>query len=119
MGAVAVLGGIWEIVFFRADRARLVRREGEPRDAGLRGGNRRPAAPSHWDAFNLGLVRRPYGHEMITRLEHIGEPWQRKHGPCIPSRLTGRIIMASLYRYGQGSRPASIAPICSNPARGQ
>lgn len=26
--------------------------------------------------------------------------------------------MASLYRSGEGSRPALIAPICSNPARG-
>jgi hypothetical protein len=56
---------------------------------------------------------------MITRLEHIGEPWQRKPGPYIPSPLTGRIIMASLYGSGKGSRLASIAPICSNPARGQ
>jgi len=48
---------------------------------------------------------------MITRLEHIGEPWQRKPGPCIPSRLTGRIIMASLYGSGEGSRLAWIAPI--------
>ena len=40
---------------------------------------------------------------MITRLEHIGEPWQRKPRPCIPSRLTGRIIMASLYGPGEGS----------------
>ena len=35
----------------------------------------------------------------------------RKPGPCIPSRLTGRIIMASLYGSGEGSRLASIAPI--------
>jgi len=52
---------------------------------------------------------------MITRLERIGEPWQRKPGPCIPARLTGRIIMASLYRSGEGSRLAWVAPICSNP----
>jgi hypothetical protein len=55
---------------------------------------------------------------MITRLEYIGDPWQRKPRLCIPSRLTGRIIMASLYGSGKGSRLASIAPICSNP-RGQ
>jgi hypothetical protein len=49
---------------------------------------------------------------VITRLEHIGEPWQRKPRPCIPPRrLTGRIIMASLYGFGEGSRLASIAPI--------
>jgi hypothetical protein len=48
---------------------------------------------------------------MITGLEHIGEPWQRKSGPCIPSRLTEWIIMVSLYGSGEGSRLASIAPI--------
>ena len=33
-------------------------REGQPRDAGLHGGNRRPAVLSHWDAlFNRGLAR--------------------------------------------------------------
>jgi hypothetical protein len=48
---------------------------------------------------------------MITRLEHIGEPWQPKPGPCIPSRLIGRIIMASLYGSGEGPRLAWIAPI--------
>ena len=63
-------------------------------------------------AFGRRLARRPCGHEMITRLEYIGDPWQRKPRLCIPSRLTGRIIMA-----GEGSRLASIAPICSNPAR--
>jgi hypothetical protein len=56
---------------------------------------------------------------MITRLERIGEPWQRNPGPCLPSRLTGRIIMASLYGSGEGSRLAWIAQICSDPARGQ
>jgi hypothetical protein len=50
-------------------------------------------------------------YEMITRLEHIGEPWQRKTGLCIPSRPTGWIIMASLYGAREGSRLASIAPI--------
>jgi len=48
---------------------------------------------------------------MITRLERIGEPWQRKPGLCIPSRLTGRIIMVSLYGSGEGSRLAWIASI--------
>jgi hypothetical protein len=56
---------------------------------------------------------------MITRLEHIDEPWQRKPGPRIPSRLTGRIIMASLYGSGEGSRLTPTTPICPNPARGQ
>src|SRR5438874_12462484 len=38
MGAVAVLGGIWEVVFFRAD-SRLSRPcEGQPGNAGLHGG---------------------------------------------------------------------------------
>src|SRR4029079_14437100 len=62
MGAVAVLGGIWEIVFSGivlwaswASRARPVAREGEPRDAGLHGGIRRPTAPLHWDAFRTGV----------------------------------------------------------------
>src|SRR6266576_1903691 len=54
MGAVAVLGGIWEIVFFRADGAHLVGREGQPIDAGPHGGNRRPAVPSHRDALSSG-----------------------------------------------------------------
>jgi hypothetical protein len=72
MGVVAVLGGIWEIVFFRADRARLAGHEVSREMPGSTG-DRRPAAPSHWDVFNLGLVWRPYGHEMLTLLEHIGE----------------------------------------------
>ena len=95
-----------------ASRGRPVAREGEPGDAGLHGGNGEAygtVAPGR--AFNRSPARRPCGHEMITRLEHIGEPWQRKPGPCIPSRLTGRIIMASLYGFGEGSRLASIAPI--------
>jgi len=48
---------------------------------------------------------------MNPRLEHIGERCQPKPGPRILSRLTGRIIMASLYGSGEGSRLASIAPI--------
>jgi hypothetical protein len=39
MGPVAVLGGIWEIVFC-GHRARPVAREGEPGDAEFHGGNR-------------------------------------------------------------------------------
>ena len=70
-------------------------------------------------AFDRSPVRRPCGREMIARLEYIGEPWQRKPGPCLPSRLTGRIIMASLYGSGEGSQLAWIAQICSDPARGQ
>jgi len=56
---------------------------------------------------------------MITLLEQIGEPWQRKTGLCSPSWLTGRIIMASLQRSGRAHGCPSIAPICSNPARGE
>jgi len=119
MGAVAVLGGIWEIVICGQQSS-----PGRPRGwAGrCRAPRREPEAygtVALGRAFDRSLARRPCGHEMITRLEHIGEPWQRKPGPCIPSRLTGRIIMASLYRSGEGSRLALIAPICSNPARGQ
>jgi hypothetical protein len=53
-------------------------REGEPGDAGLHGGNLEAygtVAPGR--AFDRSLARRPCGHEMITRLEHIGEPWLR------------------------------------------
>ena len=92
MGAVAVLGGIWEIVS-AASRARPVGGEGEPGDAGLHGGNREAyGTVALGRPFDLSLAQRPCRHEMITRLEHIGEPGQRKPGPCIPSRLTGRII---------------------------
>ena len=95
-----------------ASRARPVAREGEPGDAGLHGGNQEAyGTVALGRAFDRSLARRPCGHEMIARLEHIGEPWQRKPGRCIPSRLTGRIIMASLYGSGEGSRLASIAPI--------
>ena len=104
----------------RASGARPVACEGEPGDAGLHGGNREAyGTVARGRAFDRSLARRPYGHEMITRLEHIGEPWQRKPRPCIPSRLTGRIIMASLYGSGEGSQLAWIAQICSDPARGQ
>ena len=119
MGAVAVLGGIWEIVFCArsclrpaASRARPVAREREPGDAGLHGGNREAyGTVALGRPFDRSLARRPCGREMITRLEHIGEPGQRKPGPCIPAQLTGRIIMASLYGSGEGSRLAWIAPI--------
>jgi hypothetical protein len=30
--------------------------------------------------FQQDAVRWPYGHEMITLLKHIGEPWQWKPG---------------------------------------
>ena len=57
-------------------------REGQPGDAGLHGGNREAyGTVALGRAFDRSLARRPYGHEMITRLEHIGEPWQRKPGP--------------------------------------
>jgi hypothetical protein len=99
-----------------ASRARPVAREGEPGDAGLHGENREAyGTVALARPFDRSLARRPCRHEMITRLEHIGEPGQRKPGACIPARLTGRIIMASLYRSGEGSRLAWVAPICSNP----
>ena len=59
MGAVAVLGGIWEIVSGPIKFARSAR-EGQPGDAGLHGGNRRPAVPSHWDAPPTAVS--PGGH---------------------------------------------------------
>jgi hypothetical protein len=81
-------------------------------NAGLHGRNREAyGTVAQGRAFDRNLARRPCGHEMITRLEHIGEPWQRKPGLCIPSRLTGRIIMVSLYGSGEGSRLAWIASI--------
>jgi hypothetical protein len=46
--------------------------------------------------FKRDAARWPYGHEMITVLENIGEPWQWKAGLNRPLRLTGRIVMASL-----------------------
>jgi hypothetical protein len=46
--------------------------------------------------FQRDAARWPYGHEMITLLEHIGEPWQWKAGLNRPLRLTGPIVMASL-----------------------
>jgi len=42
MGAVAVLGGIWEIVFFRADRGPSRPRKGQPGNVG------HPAALPGW-----------------------------------------------------------------------
>jgi hypothetical protein len=54
MGAVAVLGGIWEIVSGPTGLARSAR-EGEQGDARLHGGNRRPAVPSHWDALSTAV----------------------------------------------------------------
>jgi hypothetical protein len=95
------------------EQARSGPREGQPGGtAGLRDGKPEACGPvASRMRFQPGAARWPYGHEMITLLEHIGEPWQRKPRPCIPSRLTGRIIMASLYGFGEGSRLASIAPI--------
>ena len=111
MGVVAVLGGIWEIVFCGRQsspgRPQRVSRE-------MPGSTAEPGGLQHrrtGRAFDRRRARRPCGHEMITRLEHVGEPWQRKPRLCIPSRLTGRIIMASLYGSGEGSRLVPIAPI--------
>ena len=83
MGAVAVSGEIWEIVSFRADRAGPVApREGQPGGtAGLRGGKPEACgAVASGMRFQRGVAQWPYGHEMITLLEHIGEPWQWKAG---------------------------------------
>jgi hypothetical protein len=79
MGAVAVLGGIWEIVFCGAScagqQSSPVARGDEPGDAGLHGGNREAyGTVALGRAFNRSLARRPCGHEMITRVGHIGEP---------------------------------------------
>src|ERR1700758_5555481 len=56
MGAVAVLGGIWEIVSVRADSpgpTELVRsaRDGQPGGAAFHDGNRKPAVPPYWTRF--------------------------------------------------------------------
>src|SRR6266487_4737845 len=65
MGAVAVLGGIWEIVFV-GDRvlrpAELARSHARvSREMpGSTAGTRRPTAPSHWDALSTGVS--PGGH---------------------------------------------------------
>ena len=72
MGAVAALGGIWEIVSAceivsgRADSpggpTELARsaREGQPGGAGIYDGNRKPAVPSHWDMLSAAIS--PGGH---------------------------------------------------------
>ena len=83
MGAVAVLGGIWEIVSFRAGGAGPVGpREGQP--GGTAGAPRREpeacGAVASGMRFQRDAARWPYGHEMITLPEHIGEPWQWKAG---------------------------------------
>jgi hypothetical protein len=69
MGAVTVLGGIWEVVSRPTDipADSLSRqnssgrpRGGQPGDAGLHGGNRKPAVPSHWDTHSTAVS--PGGH---------------------------------------------------------
>jgi len=53
MGVVAVLGGIWEIVSVRQSGPTELAwsgREGQPGNVRLHG-NRKPAVPSHCDAF--------------------------------------------------------------------
>ena len=83
MEAVVVLGGIWEIVSSRADRAGPVGpREGQPGGAaGLRGGKPEACGTvASGMRFQRDAAQWPYGHEMITLLEHIGEPWQWKAG---------------------------------------
>jgi hypothetical protein len=105
MGVVAVLG-IWEIVFCGpAELARSpawVSREMPGSTAGTGGLRHRRTGTRFQPESRPAAIR--------TRDDHpagaIGEPWQRKPGPRIPSRLTGRIIMASLDRPGEGSRLA-------------
>jgi hypothetical protein len=77
MGTVAVLGGIWEIMSFRADGAGPVGPRGSAgRQNGLRGGKPEACgAVASGMRFQRDAARWPYGHEMITLLEHIGEPW--------------------------------------------
>lgn len=65
MGAVVVLGGIWEEESARSCSGPTglawSAREGQPGDAMRHGGNWRPAAPPHWDALYprvRGRVRR-------------------------------------------------------------
>src|SRR5690349_12356899 len=64
MGAVAVLGGIWEIVFCgqRVRPAELARSPARvSREVpGSTAGTGRPAALSHWDALSAGVS--PGGH---------------------------------------------------------
>jgi hypothetical protein len=64
MGAVAVLGGIWEIVFCGqhvrpAELARSPARVSREMP-GSTAGTGRPTAPSHWDALSTGVS--PGGH---------------------------------------------------------
>ena len=60
MGAVAVLGGIWEIVFCAGpQRARPIVREGEPEMAGLHGGTESPFAAR--DAVHRGQTGGAWG----------------------------------------------------------
>src|SRR6185437_12367324 len=84
VGAVAVLGGIWEIVFSRFSRAdsrpsrpARVSREVPGSMAGTEVGR---AVASRGCAFNGGVARWPCGHEIIFLLERIGEVRQRKAG---------------------------------------
>jgi hypothetical protein len=68
MGAVAVLGGIWEIVS-AASRARPVAREGEPGDAGLHGGNREAyGTVALGRPFDLSLAQRPCRHGLAVQV---------------------------------------------------
>ena len=73
-------------------------REGQPGGtAGLRGGKPEACgAVASGMRFQRDAARWPYGHEMITLLEHTGEPWQWKAALNRPLRLTGPIVMASL-----------------------
>jgi hypothetical protein len=78
MGVVAVLGGIWEIVFFRADGAHLV---GPPGSADRCQAPRREPEACRTVASRRAFKRvSPVAiqHEIIIRREHMSEPWPRK-----------------------------------------
>ena len=82
MGTVAVLGEIWEIVFLcelseLARSAASVSREMPGFTAGNPGRLRHRRTGTR---LQPELARRPYGPEMITRLEHVSEPRRREPG---------------------------------------
>ena len=82
MGAVAVLGGIWEIVsweivFFRARNPARSAARVSREDARLHGENREAYGTAALGrAFDRSLTRQQCGHEVITRdpQAHRGRP---------------------------------------------
>src|SRR5215831_12031140 len=70
MGAVAVLGGIWEIVFSRAD-SRLSRpHEGRPRNAGLQEAMEACRAVALGMRFQEGVARWPWTRNDLPAAVH-------------------------------------------------